>query len=84
MPDFSTDFDILILNFCAPFTAYMHQTDTVCTGRNLYSSIHYISCICDTDTVYKEVIGIYMYACRLTTDNIQGAYNVGIYILYYV
>ena len=51
---------------------------TQCTGRNLHSSIHCIPCMCDTDTMYKEVIGIYMHACRLTTDNIQGAYNVGL------
>ena len=48
----------------------------------------------DTDTMYKEVIGIinnraiyvgiYMHACRLTTDNMQGAYNVGIYTLLYM
>ena len=45
-----------------------------CTGRNLHSSIHYISCMCDTDNA--------LHACRLSTDNMQGAYNVGIYILF--
>ena len=37
--------------------------------------------MCDADTMYKEVIGIYMHACRLTTDNIQGAYNVDYYYI---
>ena len=37
---------------------------TQCTGRNLHSSTHYILCICDTDTMYKQVMGIiYMHAC---------------------
>ena len=56
---------------------------TQCTGRILPSSIHYISCMCDTDNVQAEVIGTYMHAYRLTTDNIQGALSVGIYIYIY-
>jgi len=44
---------------------YYMQTDTV-YRQELTFTIHYISCICDTDTIYKQVIDIYMHACRLT------------------
>ena len=36
---------------------------TQCTSRNLHSSMHYISCMCDTDTMFKQVIARYLHAC---------------------
>ena len=38
------------------------QVDTV-YRQELHSSTHYILCICNTDTMYKQVVGIYMHAC---------------------
>ena len=41
--------------------------------------MHYISCMCDTD---KQVIGIYMHVCRLTTVNVQEIYSLQVYCYY--
>ena len=85
-PDFNEDFQIpmqidMIPNFRMMYPDYLLHTCrlTQCIGRNFRSSIHYISCVCDIDTMYKQVIDIYIHACRLTIDDVQGTYYIYIY-----
>ena len=65
-PDSNADFDILILNF--RICDYLLHTCSLTVYRQELTliNVHYILCMWDTDTMYKQVIAIYMHGCKLT------------------
>ena len=76
-PDSDADLDILILNFVIIYCIICRLTQ--CTGRNLHSSIQYISCMWDTDKMFKQVIARYLHAWTINEPHLP--YKTGLDVM---